>query len=305
MFGKNILVKVQDLIAEYLYQHKAINIPLIGSFELNSSVNVYEIKDGKFPQDAITFQQNDQIGVDESFVNFMVERSGKMKALALSDLDSYVNNGLQLLNIGKPFTIKGIGSLTKYGNRLTFELGAPLLEKTETSGNIFVKDRARQQEEIKELNFDSKIPKTNYRKLIITLASIAALALITFAIYMAIPKQKADQPVSDETTEQTIDNNNITPLTTDTIIKLPVQDSVVAAPVTTDTSFQLLLFSFLDSARANRELAKQMLRRKNVNMQQKDSLYRIILTVNRPAADTTKVKDSLRLFYKLYSRVIQ
>lgn len=295
-------MKVQDLIAEYLYQHNTVTIPSIGRFELNNAVNVYEIKDGKFPDDAISFEQNNQGTAEDSFIQFLVERSGKMKALALSDLDSYIYNGLQLLNIGKPFTIKGVGSLTKSNGRLTFEMGAPFLEKTETAGNLAAKDRTRQQEEIKELDFDSQIQKGSNRTLMIVLASVIAVALIGVAIYLALPKQKKEETGSEETTEQT------TISTTDTaasIVPTPVQDTVAAQPARTDTSFQLLLFAFRDSAKANKELAKQLSRRSNINMVQKDSIYRIVLTVNRPLSDTAKVKDSLRLFYKLSSRVIQ
>lgn len=297
-------MKVQDLIAEFLYQHKTVALPSIGRFELNNAVNVYEIKDGRFPEDAISFEQNNQAVAEEPFVQFLVERSGKMKALALSDLDSYIYNGLQLLNIGKPFTIKGVGSLTKNNGRLAFEMGAPFLEKAETAGNLAAKDRTRQQEEIKELDFDSQIQKGSNRTLMIVLASVIAVALIGVAIYLALPKQKNVETATEETTEQT------TPVSTDTtapntVTANPVQDSITVQPVRTDTSFRLLLFAFRDSAKANRELAKQRSRRSNINMVQKDSIYRIVLTVNRPLADTAKVRDSLRLFYKLYSRVIQ
>lgn len=297
-------MKVQDLIAEFLYQHKTLTLPSIGRFELSNAVNVYEIKDGKFPDDAISFEQSNQAVADESFIQFLVERSGKMKALALSDLDSYIYNGLQLLNIGKPFTIKGVGSLTKSSGRLAFEMGVPFLEKSETAGNLAVKDRTRQQEEIKELDFDSQIQKGNSRTLMIVLASLIAVALIGVAVYLALPKQKNEETSSEETTGQTATTSADT-TAANTVTATPVQDSITVQPVSTDTSFQLLLFAFRDSAKANRELVKQMSRRSNINMVQKDSIYRIVLTVNRPLADTAKVRDSLRLFYKLYSRVIQ
>lgn len=297
-------MKVQDLIAEFLYQHKTLTLPSIGTFELNNAVNVYEIKDGKFPDDAISFEQSNQAVADESFIQFLVERSGKMKALALSDLDSYIYNGLQLLNIGKPFTIKGVGSLTKSGGRLAFEMGVPFLEKSETAGNLTAKDRTRQKEEIKEMDFDSQIQKGSSRTLMIVLASVIAVALIGVAVYLALPKQKNEETSSEEATEQTTTAGADT-TAANTVTTTPVQDSITVQPVRTDTSFQLLLFAFRDSAKANRELAKQMSRRSNINMVQKDSIYRIVLTVNRPLADTAKVRDSLRLFYKLYSRLIQ
>lgn len=295
-------MKVQDLLGEYLYQHKQLTLPSIGTFELDASVNVYESKEGVLPEDAIRFTQNTQAVVDDALLNFLVQQSGKMKPLAMSDLDSFLNNGWQLLNIGKPFTIKGVGALTRKGNDLSFIQGAPTLEKTEASGAYNLKDRTRQKEEIKELSFESEVKKGNGKKVIITLASIIALALIGWAVYLAIPKN--ENSASDETEIQQTDTT-LTGTQQDTTAQ-QLKDTVLQQPTSAaDTSFQLILASFKDTAEANKELAKQMSRRKNVTVQQKDSLYQIILTVNRPKADTAIVKDSLMNYYKIKSKVLQ
>jgi len=295
-------VKVQDLLGEYLYQHKQLTLPSIGTFELDASVNVYESKEGVLPEDAIRFTQNTQAVVDEALLNFLVQQSGKMKPLAMSDLDSFLNNGWQLLNIGKPFTIKGVGALTRKGNDLSFIQGAPTLEKTEASGAYNLKDRTRQKEEIKELSFESEVKKGNGKKVIITLASIIALALIGWAVYLAIPKN--ENSASDETEIQQTDTT-LTGTQQDTTAQ-QLKDTVLQQLTSAaDTSFQLILASFKDTAEANKELAKQMSRRKNVTVQQKDSLYQIILTVNRLKADTAIVKDSLMNYYKIKSKVLQ
>ena len=295
-------MKVQDLLGEYLYQHKQLTLPSIGTFELDASVNVYELKEDVLPEDAIRFTQNTQAVVDDALLNFLVQQSGKMKPLAMSDLDSFLNNGWQLLNIGKPFTIKGVGALTRKGNDLSFIQGAPTLEKTEASGAYNLKDRTRQKEEIKELNFESEVKKGNGKKVIITLASIIALALIVWAVYLAIPKN--ENSGSEETEIQQTDTT-LTGTQQDTTDQ-QLKDTVLQQPTSAaDTSFQLILASFKDTAEANKELAKQMSRRKNVTVQQKDSLYQIILTVNRPKADTAIVKDSLMNYYKIKSKVLQ
>jgi hypothetical protein len=295
-------VKVQDLLGEYLYQHKQLTLPSIGTFELDASVNVYESKEGVLPEDAIRFTQNTQAVVDDALLNFLVQQSGKMKPLAMSDLDSFLNNGWQLLNIGKPFTIKGVGALTRKGSDLSFIQGAPTLEKTEASGAYNLKDRTRQKEEIKELSFEPEVKKGNGKKVIITLASIIAIALIGWAVYLAIPKNETT--ASDETEIQQTDTTQTNTQQDTTAQQL--KDTVLQQPTPLmDTSFQLILATFKDTAEANKELAKQMSRRKNVIVQQKDSLYQIILTINRPKADTVKVKDSLMSYYKLKSKVLQ
>jgi flagellar basal body-associated protein FliL len=296
MFDQNISVKVQDLLGEFLYQHKELSLPGIGRFELDSSVNVYESKEGNLPENAIRFTQHTPAVASDELMSYLVQHSRKMKPLAMSDLDSYINNGWQLLNIGKPFTIRGVGSLTKSGNTLSFQQGTLALDKAEVTGAYTVKDRTREKEEIKELNFDSEVKKGNGKKVMIAIASVAALALIAWAIYLAVPKNKNTATTEEETVQEDTAQQQTTADTTVTLIT----DSVTTAPAqVVDTSFQLVLFTFSDTAKANKELRKQLTKRNNVSVMQKDSVYQVLLTVNKPLADTAKVIDSLRSYYLL------
>jgi hypothetical protein len=301
MFEQNISVKVQDLLGEFLYQNKQLTLPTIGSFEMDVSVNVYESKEGTLPENTIRFTQNTQAAAHDDLMNYLVQHSGKMKPLALSDLESYISNGWQLLNIGKPFTIRGVGSLTKSGSTLHFQQGTPVLEKAEATGAYNVKDRTREKEEIKELNFDSEVKKGGGKKAIIGIASVAALALIGWAIYLAIPK---NDTVANDEQETVQPDTSSTQATQDTVVTL-IQDTAATVSVKVDTSFQLVLFTFADTVKANKELRKQLTRRTNVAMVQKDSLYQLLLTVNKPLADTTKVMDSLRSYYLLKPKLVK
>src|SRR6202000_1527537 len=67
---------------------------------------------------------------DDALVNFIKEHTGKMKSLCAADLDFFLTTGRQLLNIGKPFYIEGIGTLlkNKEGN-LDFTPGEYLITK--------------------------------------------------------------------------------------------------------------------------------------------------------------------------------
>lgn len=301
---EKLSVKVQDLLGEFLYQNKKLTLPSIGSFEMDASINVYESKEPVLPEGAIQFTQNNQAGFDDVLLGFLVQQSGKMKPLAMSDLDSFISNGHQLLNIGKPFNIKGVGSLTKKGTTFYFEQGAPILEKTEASGAYNVKDRTRYKEEVKELNFDSEEKKGNSKRLMIILASVIALALIGWAVYLALPKNTDSDNETDLTTEDTTTQT----INADTTASTPVSVPDTTARLSTalaDSSFQVLLFSFADSARANRELAKQLTKRSNVALMQKDSSYQIVLTVKKPLADTAKVMDSLRSYYLLKPKLVK
>ena len=61
----------------------------------------------------IKFTQQPVAAADDTFIDFIRTETGKIRPLAISDLESYLADGKILLNIGKPFQLEGIGSLIK------------------------------------------------------------------------------------------------------------------------------------------------------------------------------------------------
>ncbi|HEV2353379.1 MAG TPA: hypothetical protein VGR89_04005, partial [Puia sp.] len=61
----------------------------------------------------IHFQNASIPAADDKLVDFIKVHTGKMKSLAAADLDFFLTTGRQLLNIGKPFYLEGIGTLIK------------------------------------------------------------------------------------------------------------------------------------------------------------------------------------------------
>lgn len=67
---------------------------------------------------------------DDALVIYIKEHTGKMKSLAAADLDFFLTTGRQLLNIGKPFYLEGIGTLLKNKEgRLDFAPGEYLVPR--------------------------------------------------------------------------------------------------------------------------------------------------------------------------------
>ena len=62
---------------------------------------------------AVQFQNANIAAADKDLISFICENTGKIRPLAISDLDSYLNLGTEMLNIGKPFHLEGIGTITK------------------------------------------------------------------------------------------------------------------------------------------------------------------------------------------------
>ncbi len=102
-------------MSQYLYQNRKLDLTGIGSFTLDADVVIPQESDriGQVAATGIRFRNAVIPVADDSLVNFIKEHTGKMKSLAAADLDFYLTTGRQLLNIGKPFYLDGIGTLIK------------------------------------------------------------------------------------------------------------------------------------------------------------------------------------------------
>src|SRR5262249_31434083 len=110
-------------------------------------------------------------------INFIAVKTGKMKSLALSDLESYLELAKQFLNIGKPFTFEGIGNLMRIKpGEFEFSPGTIASEKlkevpeSETAGTS-------RNEEGKYESFLSSPSKISYRKPVVALLVLIGIAL--------------------------------------------------------------------------------------------------------------------------------
>lgn len=291
-------MKVQDLLAAYLYQHKSLTLPGIGSFELNPAVNVYELKDQNWPADTITFTANRSAVADDTFLAYLVEHSGKMKILAQSDLDSFINNGLQLLNIGKPFQLNGIGLISRGSQGgLSFEQGTPSTAGEEAVMQHYVlKDRTKEKPVDHQLDFSSEERKSSRTPFLI-LAGILALALIGWAIYLAIPKKETAAVVTEAEEALTDTAATLPPVDTSAVMPAPV-DSTSVVPATDTVSFRLQIRRFSSLAAAESKAAQMKSNGHQVQVITKDSVtHMVVLNVNKPLRDTTYVIDSLQKWY--------
>lgn len=117
-----------------MYQTKRLDLPGIGTFTLDASAVLPQESDriGQMPASGITFKNANIPVADDAFISFIKEHTGKMKSLAAADLDFYLTTGRQLLNIGKPFYLEGIGTLLQNKDgRLDFTPGEYLVAKIE------------------------------------------------------------------------------------------------------------------------------------------------------------------------------
>ena len=305
-------MKIQDLFAHYLYEHKSLTLPGLGTFEVNPDVNIYETKEAGWPEDTIIFKADKNAVASDELISYLAKNSGKMKTLAASDLESFISNGQQFLNIGKPFQIMGVGSLIKPSlGELMFQQGIPIFEKSELpNAEYILKERTKQDELTERIDFSHEAIKSSKMPIII-FGSVIAVALIALAIYFALPKKEKTSDVNEEQTNvqdtvQTTTNKPDTSTTTGAQSMKPDSLQVQTTTTLPADSFQLLIQTFKNKALAEAKEANLKLRGHRVSLQMKDSTnYHLILTVLRPLSDTALVIDSLKRFYLWRTKLIQ
>ena len=106
---------IPALISQYLYENYRLALPGLGSFVyVPDADSIFEQKKNKVaPTGVLSFENEPAIKENQDLVNYISAKTGKIKALAAADLQSYLELAKQFLNIGKSFLFEGIGSLKK------------------------------------------------------------------------------------------------------------------------------------------------------------------------------------------------
>jgi hypothetical protein len=287
-------LKLSQLLAQFLYTNKKLDLQGIGTFTL-SSTEIPESESGRTTkseiQGIITFENNITTKTDSDLVSFISIHTGKMKALATSDLESFLELAQQFMNIGKPFVLEGVGIITKTRDA-QYEF---------TAGNFFaekIKDKAIKEhtEEVEEvLDFKSvflKEPqKINWRKPAIALFILIGLGIVVLGGYLLYKKTNSSKTEKNEI----IPDPNQTTLVQDST--LPKQDTstTIISQTPTVANYKFVLDNF-KAPRAFERLKQLKTFGWNVEMVTKDSVdYKIIMILPISTTDTTRALDSLTL----------
>ena len=280
-------MKIEQLLVQHFYNCREITLQGMGTFTLSPDFVVPKEndKDAEIPDNAISFLYNARATADDALINYIVQQTRKMKALAAADLDSYLVLGKQFLNIGKPFKIEGMGMLEKnQQGDLEFTRGYTFHSKTENSPVVL-----KEKTENPEISFASESkPSTGNKKGLMIAVIIIALGLIgTAAWYFLIRKNNSEivTPaiiVSTDTTKA------------DTALPVP------AKPIVADDgyTFKVVFLVTADSAAAVSRMDDLTRRKHKVIMYKADSVYyKLAEPFTLPLADTTRIKDSLNSYY--------
>ena len=291
---KYFIVKIEQVLVQQLYSNKKISLQGIGTFSLDNSVSlpVDSEKGMVIPENAISFEYNPKTGEDEALIDAIVKHTKKIKPLASADLDSFLMLGRQFLNIGKPFTIEGLGTLDKaQTGELVFIPGQFVTPKIEAPKAL--KENENEEKSGLFPDYDSEV-RSNSTRTIFIIALILILGLGAWAAYYFL--KKSDEPVANDT--QQLQNNS------DSAI---VKNDTTTAPVSTSDgyTFKIVFKTTKDKTEALKSFNKYKDFGHKVIMYTTDSVvYKVAEPFTLPLTDTGRIKDSLnKYFYMGKARV--
>jgi hypothetical protein len=281
-------LKLANVLAQYLYTNKRLDLPGIGTFFLDPSA-IAQAENSKHRvaiSDGIRFESNSSIQDAGDLINYISAKTGKMKSLAISDLESYLELAKQFLNIGKPFTFEGIGNLMKIkAGEFEFSPGSIATEKLKEIPQKETAGSSKNNDEKYE-SFLSSPSKISYRKPVITLLVLSGIGLAIWGGYIISSRnQENDNSVIESNAKQTI------PVTDTSQINKPAPDSIKKTEATPDKYKYVL-----EIANAKRAFKRYNVLKDNmwdVKMETSDSVRYKLFLLLPVRSDTTKVLDSL------------
>jgi hypothetical protein len=302
-------LKVAHLLARFLYNNKRLALAGIGNFTLDENAVIQvDVKQQKIPVlEGIQFQNDTYVKEDIELIAFISAETGKMKALASADLDSYLALAKQFLNIGKPFLLEGIGTLVKSQTGIfEFSPGTVLVEKMSSSGSTS-KDRDASLQQPAEESFtgyDNDYAKKSsgnpaLKKIITGVLIIAGLGAAVWGGYTIY---KNSQSNNQEQVTPVADNNVTPPVIKDTSSALqtnkPDSTQQIQTPATAATGSFKFVIEETGKIRAASRFAFLKRIGTPIQLETKDSVvFKLFYILPANPADTTRICDSLTRNY--------
>jgi hypothetical protein len=286
-------MKFDKQLATFLYEHKYLPLEGIGEFTLDEKfmLPVESDKGFSFPTQGINFTYNKKTKVTPELTEYLKQKLSKPISLIISDLEDYTLEINNWLNIGKPCTIEGIGTLTKLQNgAVEFSIGYSKIENISSIIDSLSK---------KESDYSSfNPPKKSYdtRKIGIAIFGFILLAGLIAAIWAVVPIIKKRLAVKKE----------IVPLgeikKTDTAIPVVKIDTpLVVKPINDTIRYKMIFLATLSKEKADKVydawIKFTAVNRDSATMNNA-LFHRLFIYKRALPIDTLKVKQQLELYFK-------
>lgn len=289
-------MKIASLLAQFFYSTKQLDIPGIGSFHLEGDPFFGDEKKPDHIQ-GVTFKNDRSVRESAQLVDYISQHTGKIRALASADLESFWELAIQFLQIGKPFTIDGIGSLIKLqSGDYSFTPGLPIHDKIDPEKQAG--EHIHESEiDYKSILYIKKIGQGNWKRPLAIVLFITGLGAAIWGGYIVSRSgnkennsKEANKPVPEVAGPDNLDAPSI-PTRTDTL-----------QTANTAGSADSISYKFVvETAEKKRALARYEFLSHNgiaVKMETIDSLsFDLYFLLKSIPADTLRIRDSLERFY--------
>ncbi|MBX3242046.1 MAG: hypothetical protein KIT80_13745 [Chitinophagaceae bacterium] len=296
-------MKIALLLGQYLLQHKTMQLQGLGIFTIEPLPGRGDEKGRhKNTDDDIKFIPNKGITTNAELVEFIAKHTGKIKPLASSDLEDFLNIGKQLLNVSKQFYIEGLGTIILDGNdNLSFTQGAELLPAAIAEEPIakkhadLIKDASLTTPS--NISFENEpvaAKGKTARNLLMSLAIIVGVVFVGWLSYYFYTEWKNNK--KKQANQEAILPVFQEPAPADSSSLTQKTDSLSSEPVTA-SGFKVVLETS-GKNRAYRRYEDLQQWGYQVELATADSIqFQIITLVDKPLEDSTKVLDSLTRFF--------
>lgn len=297
-------LKIPLLLVQFLYKTRRLALPGIGIFTLDKSIVLPEENDHALLSlpNGVQFQNANVPVADNDLISYICENTGKIKPLAISDLESYLTLGMEMLNIGKPFYLEGIGTITKNkAGKFDFSPGGYALIRENQPAGRADHNKHRKQEPDQSA---SAIQSPQNRYLLIGIAIVAALIIVGWGGYLMYKKSAAPGQKNDA--EANV-SQQTTPVASDSLTASEQKDSQkTSGPDTAHHTagnkdsvvYKFIILPTYNKARALRRYRQLLSFDLKARLYQKDSsFFKVYFQFPALAKDTIRIKDSLKRQY--------
>jgi hypothetical protein len=308
-------LKLPILLAEFLYQHKKLSLPGLGIFTLDPSILIPE--DGDKAKDEfvppVEFENAEITQADDELVEFIKKNTGKMKPLAIADLDSFATLAAQMINIGKPFYIEGIGTLSKgKGKRFDFTPGQHDVTGAQDPGINKDIPGSKNKGGSEKGMYDQ--PHTGGgRRFILALAVIAGMAAIAWGGYKLYEKNRTTETTEAAVPETPPDTASVAPVDTQQVTKPLIDSSKFkndqtnkprTAATNDSLSYKFVILQTNNKSKALKRYNQLLSYLLKIKMQTKDSsFFKLYFAFPAMVKDTVHIKDSLNTVYATHTLI--
>jgi len=272
-------MKIAQLILQQLNAEKRLTLQGIGTFFMSASpVSSDQDKTNYQLGDLITFEYNPKAPVDESLILYIMQQTRKIRPLATSDLDSYVELGKQFLNLGKPFLIEGLGVLLKESSgNIEFSIDPTTSLHSEPA------QTEMREKKSEDISFASPIRKRKPGKWQWMLVIFAALLIFAAFYYFILRKEEKELVAPIKKIEKTATANQPTTKNTDS-----------SKANTSSSKFKIVIKEYFSQEKAT-NFYNRLKNDHQLKVYTDDSIkYKVAIPITAPLSDTARVRDSIR-----------